>query len=103
MRPSCSPAASFATYSSATVQQDLLANFALRATQLVLLGVLPLMAQDCALSPSRAMSRSCFLAANGFVTVTPFQVNPSCKSSERSRRHLPSAAAERITASQMLS
>ena len=58
---------------------------------------------DCALSASKAMSKSFFLGANGFVTVTPFQVNPSCKSSERSKRHPPSAAAERITASQILS
>src|SRR6266550_5341654 len=59
--------------------------------------------QDPALLPSRPASSSFLVAENGFVTVTPFHVKPSCKSSERRRRQPASAAAERITASQMLS
>lgn len=52
---------------------------------------------------SRPASNSCLGLGNGFVTVTPFHVKPSCKSSERSRRQPASAAAERITASQIVS
>src|SRR5437879_9110672 len=37
-------------------------------------------------SASRPASSSFFTAKNGFVTVTPFHVKPSCKSSERRRR-----------------
>jgi hypothetical protein len=59
--------------------------------------------QDPGLSPSRTASSSFLTAKNGFVTVTPFHVKPSSKSSERRRRQPASAAAERITASQMLS
>jgi len=39
--------------------------------------------------------------ANGFTTVTPHQVNPSCKSSDSKRRQPASAAAAHITASQI--
>src|SRR5205085_12521595 len=59
--------------------------------------------QDSALLPSRPASSSFLAVENGFVTVTPFHVKPSCKSSERRRRQPASAAAERTTASQMLS
>src|SRR5579859_4772382 len=57
--------------------------------------------QDSVLVPRRAASNSCLGVENGFVTVTPLHVKPSCKSSDRSRRHPASAAAERITASQI--
>jgi hypothetical protein len=36
---------------------------------------------------------------NGFVTVTPFQVNPSCISSDKSNRHPALSAAAKMTAS----
>jgi hypothetical protein len=52
---------------------------------------------------SRPESSSCLGVENGFVTVTPFHVKPSCKSSERRRRQPASAAAESITESQILS
>jgi len=58
--------------------------------------------QDSGVASSRAVSNSCFELANGFVTVTPFQVKPSCRSSDRRRRQPASAAAERITESQVL-
>ena len=58
--------------------------------------------QDSGVASSRAVSNSCFELANGFVTVTPFQVKPSCRSSDRRRRQPASAAAERITESQIL-
>src|SRR5262245_33340827 len=57
--------------------------------------------QDWAVSSSSELSNTCLDGENGLVTVTPLQVNPSRKSSESNNRQPASAAAERITASQM--
>jgi len=61
------------------------------------------LSQDSGSASSRAVRSSCFEGANGFVTVTPFQVKPSCRSSVRRSRQPDSAAADRITESQISS
>ncbi len=59
--------------------------------------------QDPGLVASRAARRPCVGVENGLVTVTPFHVKPSCRSSDKRRRHPASAAPERMTASHILS
>jgi hypothetical protein len=50
---------------------------------------------------SKAASNSFLGVENGFVTVTPFHVKPSCRSSDRRSRQPASAVAERTTESQI--
>jgi hypothetical protein len=51
--------------------------------------------------PNNAANSGWRVARNGFTTVTPLYVNAFCISSESKSRHPASAAAAKITASQM--